>query len=157
MQPHRWQPTRLHCPEILQARTLEWIAISFSNAGKWKVKVKLLSGVWPSATPWTAAFQAPPSMRFFRQEYWSGLPLSSLLAALLHGKYMGGKWKQRQIFFSWAPKSLWTMTAAVKLKDTCSLEEKLWQHIKKQRHHFIRGPYSQRYGFSSSHIQMWEL
>ena len=60
-------------PGILQARTLEWVAISFSNAGKWKVKVKSLSRVWPSATPWTAAFQAPPSMGFSRQEYWSGL------------------------------------------------------------------------------------
>ena len=49
-------------PGILQARTLEWAAIAFSNAWKWKVKVKLLSHVWPSATPWTAAFQAPPSM-----------------------------------------------------------------------------------------------
>ena len=51
-------------PEILQARTLEWVAISFSNAWKWKVKVKSLSRVWPSATPWTAAYQAPPSMGF---------------------------------------------------------------------------------------------
>ena len=45
---------------ILQAITLEWVAISFSNAWKWKVKVKSLSCVRPSATPWTAAFQAPP-------------------------------------------------------------------------------------------------
>ena len=58
-------------PGILQARTLEWVAISFSSAWKWKVKVKLLSCVWSSATPWTAAFQAPPSMGFSRQEYWS--------------------------------------------------------------------------------------
>ena len=64
-------------PGILQARILEWVAISFSNAWKWKVKVKSLSRVWPSATPWTAAFQAPPSMGFSRQEYWSGLPLPS--------------------------------------------------------------------------------
>ena len=64
-------------PGILQARTLEWVAISFSNAWKWKVKVKLLSRVRPSETPWTAAFQAPPSMRFSRQEYWSGVPLPS--------------------------------------------------------------------------------
>ena len=64
-------------PGILQARTLEWVAISFSNAGKWKVKVKSLSHVQPSATPWTAAFQAPPSMGFSRQEYWSGVPLPS--------------------------------------------------------------------------------
>ena len=64
-------------PGILQARTLEWVAISFSSAWKWKVKVKLLSHVRPSATPWTAAFQAPPSMGFSRQEYWSGVPLPS--------------------------------------------------------------------------------
>ena len=64
-------------PGILQAGILEWVAISFSNAWKWKVKVKLLSHVWPSATPWTAAYQAPPSMGFSRQEYWSGAPLPS--------------------------------------------------------------------------------
>ena len=64
-------------PGILQARTLEWLAISFSNAWEWKVKVKLFSHVRPSATPWTAAFQAPPSMGFSRQEYWSGVPLPS--------------------------------------------------------------------------------
>ena len=64
-------------PGILQARTLEWIAISFSNAWKWKVKVKSLSCVWLFATPWTAAYQAPPPMGFSRQEYWSGMPLPS--------------------------------------------------------------------------------
>ena len=64
-------------PGSLQSRTLEWVAISFSNAWKWKVKVKSLSHVWPSATPWTAAHQAPPSMGFSRQEYWSGVPLPS--------------------------------------------------------------------------------
>ena len=64
-------------PEILQARTLEWVAISFSNAWKWKVKVKSLSRVWLLATPWTAAYQAPPSMGFSRQDYWSGVPLPS--------------------------------------------------------------------------------
>ena len=64
-------------PGILQARTLEWVAISFSNAWKWKVKVKSLSPVRLFATPWTAAFQAPPSMGFSRQEYWSGVPLPS--------------------------------------------------------------------------------
>ena len=62
-------------PGILQARTLEWVAISFSNAGKRKVKVKSLSHVRLLATLWTAAFQAPPSMGFSRQEYWSGVPL----------------------------------------------------------------------------------
>ena len=66
-------------PGILQARTLEWVAISFSNVWKWEVKVKSLSRVRLLATPWTAAYQAPPSMGFSRQEYWSGLPLPSLL------------------------------------------------------------------------------
>ena len=65
-------------PGILQARTLEWVAISFSNAWKWKGKVKSLSCVRLLATPWTAAHQAPPSMGFPRQEYWSGVPLPSL-------------------------------------------------------------------------------
>ena len=70
-------PPGFPIPGIFQARTLEWVAISFSNAEKWKVKVKSLSRVWPSATPWTAAHQAPPSMGFSRQEYWSGVPLPS--------------------------------------------------------------------------------
>ena len=64
-------------PGILQARTLEWVAISLSNAWKWKVKVKSLSRVQILATPWTAAYQPPPSVGFSRQEYWSGVPLPS--------------------------------------------------------------------------------
>ena len=60
---------------ILQARTLEWLAISFSNAGKGKGKVKSLSRVRLLSTPWTAAHQAPPSMGFSRLEFWSGMPL----------------------------------------------------------------------------------
>ena len=82
MRPTLWDP--IDCsppgfsiPGILQARTLEWVAISFSKACKWKVKVKSLSCVLPSATPWTAAYQASPFMGFSRQEYWSGLPLPS--------------------------------------------------------------------------------
>ena len=58
MRPHRWQPTRLPSPWDSPARTLEWVAISFSNAGKWKVKVKPLSHVRLLATPWTTAYQA---------------------------------------------------------------------------------------------------
>ena len=73
-------------PGILQARTLEWVAISFSNARKWKVKVKSLSRVRLLATPWTAAYQAPPSMGFSRQKYWSGVPLPSPLFALRPNK-----------------------------------------------------------------------
>ena len=66
-------------PGILQARTLEWVAMSFSRAWKWKVKVKSLSRVRLFATPWTVAHQAPPSMGFPMQEYWSGLLLPSPL------------------------------------------------------------------------------
>ena len=62
---------------ILQARTLKWVAISFSNAWKWKVKVKSLSRVWLLATPQTAAYRAPLSMGFSRQQWWSGVPLPS--------------------------------------------------------------------------------
>ena len=64
-------------PGILQARTLEWVVISFSIVWKWKVKVKSLSRVRLVSTPWTAAYQAPLSMGFSRQEYWSCLPLPS--------------------------------------------------------------------------------
>ena len=64
-------------PGILQARTLEWVAMSFSNAWKWKVTVKSLNHVRLFSIPWTAAYQAPRSMGFSRQEYWSGVPLPS--------------------------------------------------------------------------------
>ena len=70
-------PTVSSVPGILQARILEWVAISFSNTWKWKVKVKSLSRVWLLATRWTAAYQAPPSMGFSRQKYWSGVPSPS--------------------------------------------------------------------------------
>ena len=70
---------------------------------------------------------------------------------------MGKQWKQWQILFSWSPKSLHTVTAAMKLKDACSLEEPR-QHIKKQRRYFAnKGPSSQSYGFSSGHVWTWEL
>ena len=75
--PRDSSPPGSPVPGILQARTLEWVAISFSNTWKWKGKVKLLSRVWLFATPWTVAHQAPPSMGFSRQEYWSGVPLPS--------------------------------------------------------------------------------
>ena len=75
-------------PGILQARTLEWVAISFSNAWKWKGKVKSLSRVWLLATPWTAAYQAPLSMGFSRQEYWSGVPLPSPIDIILIYNYL---------------------------------------------------------------------
>ena len=78
---HVWlcatSPLGSSVPGILQARTLEWVAISFSSAWKWKVKVKPLGHARLLATPWTAAYQAPPPKGFSRQEYWSGVPLPS--------------------------------------------------------------------------------
>ena len=79
-------------PGVLQARTLECFAISFSNAWKWKVKVKSLSHVLLFVTPWTAAYQAPPSMGFSRQEYWSGVPLPSPICRWPHP--YGSKWRR---------------------------------------------------------------
>ena len=76
---------------ILQASSLEWVAISFSNAWKWKVKVKSLSRVWLFTTPWTAAYQAPPSMEFSGQEYWSRVPLPSPSNAL--GEWIIQQWQ----------------------------------------------------------------
>ena len=76
--PIDWSPPGSAVHGILQARTLEWDAISFSNAWKWKVKVESLGRVRLLATPWTEAYQAPPSMGFSRQEYWCGVPLFSL-------------------------------------------------------------------------------
>ena len=75
--PTDGRPPGSPIPGILQARTLEWVAISFSNAWKWKEKVKSLSRVQHITTPWTAAHQALPSIRLSRQEYWSGVPLPS--------------------------------------------------------------------------------
>ena len=87
-------------PGILQARTLECIAISFSNAWKWKVKVNLLSCVRLLVTPWTAAYQAPPSMGFSRWEYWSGVSLPSPNYRRLGCKSRNSRntWSNRQIW-----------------------------------------------------------
>ena len=93
-------------PGILQARTLEWVAIFFSNASKWKVKVKLLSRVRLFATPWTAAYQVPPSMGFSRQDYWSGLPLpspNSWFLCLIYSIYFAKKKKKMFIILVWLP------------------------------------------------------
>ena len=120
-------------PGILQTRTLEWVAISFSNAWKRKVKVKLLSRVQLLATPWTAAYhQAPPSMGFSRQEYWSGVPLPSLA----DGDY------------------------SYEIKQCLLLGRKamITKCVKNQRQHFAnKGPSSQSYGFSRSYVWLYEL
>ena len=77
VRPHRQQPTRLPCPWDSPGKNTGVGCHFLLQCMKWKVKVKLLSRVWPSATPWTTVFQAPLSMGFSRQEYWSGLPLPS--------------------------------------------------------------------------------
>ena len=95
-------PSGSPVPGILQARTLEWVAISFSNAWKWKVKVKSLSRVWLFVTPWTAAHQAPSSMGFSRQEYWSGVPLPSPVEGpgkLIYSLSRGHGWRKDKMSY----------------------------------------------------------
>ena len=87
--PRDGSPPGFPIPRILQARTLEWVAISFSNAWKLKVKVKSLSRVRLFTTPWIAAYQAPPSMGFSRQKYWSGVPLRDGM-----GREVGGRFER---------------------------------------------------------------
>ena len=87
--PMEGSPPGSAVPGVLQARTLEWVAISFSYAWKWKVKVKPLSHVQLLGTPWTAAYQAPLSMGFSSQEYWSGLPLPSPQLVTWGGQRIG--------------------------------------------------------------------
>ena len=93
-------PPGFPVPGILQARILEWVAIFFSNAWKWKVKVKSLSRVQLLATPWTAAYQAPPSMGFSRQEYWSGVRLLSLKVYSRYWEFPGGPVIRTPSFYS---------------------------------------------------------
>ena len=122
-------------PGILQARTLEWVAISFSNAWKWKVKGKSLSHVWLFVTPWTAAYQAPLSMGFSRQEYWSAVPLPSpsffIVSLLLIFCF------SNQIFFHCEALSDFPCGSGISYvhvplpwESPCSLTEQL-QHLKK--------------------------
>ena len=78
-------PSGSPVPGIFQARTLEWVAISFTSAWKWKIKVKSLSRVQLLATPWTAAYQAPLSMGFCRQELeWGAIAFSEEISSLSH-------------------------------------------------------------------------
>ena len=117
--PRDSSPPGSPVPGILKARTLEWVAISFSNAWKWKVKVKSLSCVQLFATPWTAVCQAPPSMGFSRQGYWSGVPLPSphvtidLIKKVLSVGKLSGSW--------------WKITSSNFLLNTWILF--YWQHI----------------------------
>ena len=105
-------------PGILQARTLECVAISFSDAWKWKVKLKSLSRVQLLATPWTAAYQAPPSMGFSRQKYWSGVPLPSLWITTNCGKF----WKRWEYQTTW-PASWETYMQVRKQQSELDMEQ----------------------------------
>ena len=98
-------PPGFPVPGILQARTLEWVAISFSNAWKWKVKGKLLSRVWLFATPWTEGYQAPPSMGFSRQKYWSGVPLPSPWNIIDANKSLLNEWRGSGLWSQFIPLS----------------------------------------------------
>ena len=111
VRPHRWQPTRLPRPWDSPGKNTGVGCISFSNAWKWKVKS--LSCAQLFTTPWIAAHQAPLSMGFSRQEYWSGLPL---------------------------PSPMTNLDSILKTRDFAN-----------------KGPSNQSYGFSSSHVWMWEL
>ena len=104
-------------PGSLQARTLEWVAISFSNAWKWKVKVKSFSHARLLATPWTAAHQAPPSMGFSRQEYWSGLPLPS--SALGTSVFTGSYHSTGNLPVTQQQAIVWKGTYQVSIQNSC--------------------------------------
>ena len=116
-------------PGILPARTLQWVAISFSNAWKWKVKVKSLSRVQHFKTPWTVAYQAPLSMGFSRQAYWSGLPFLSPQVL-----YKTPQKRMKQFVIQY-------VSHATEVKRVPSPESKLlfpfYQYFTKPKHAFI--------------------
>ena len=107
--PRDSSPPGSPVPGILQARTLEWVAISFSNAWKWKVKVKSLSRVWLLVTPWIAAYQAPLSMGFSRQKYWSEVLLPSPFPGGISGQKLACQSRRCKSrgFDPWVGKILW--------------------------------------------------
>ena len=104
-------------PGILQARTLKWVAISFSSVWKWKVKVKSLSCVRLFAIPWTAAYQAPSSMGFSRQEYWSGVPLPSL-------PFLKPAWTSGRSRFTYCWSLAWRILSIISL--ACEMSAIVW-------------------------------
>ena len=113
--PIEGSPPGSPIPGILQPRTLEWVAISFSNAWKWKVKVKSLSCVQLLGTPWTAARQAPPSMGFARQEYWVGYIAFS--GAAVHGVTKSQTWQSDWTELNWMVTTDLTWLFTLKLSE----------------------------------------
>ena len=118
-------------PGILQARTLEWVAISFSNEWKWKVKVKSLSHVWLFAAPWTAAYQAPPSMGFSRQELLA-LGNEKLLIGFLicdgGGSESMGHWSLLLAFPPWSGPGLWLVSPSLQPYEIKSKVLRISEH-----------------------------
>ena len=107
-------------PGVLQAITLEWVAISFSNAWKLKVKVKSFSRVQLFTTPWTAAYQASLSMGFSRQEYWSGVPLPSLREC--------SNFIQLHVLSSF-PSTIYWKDCLFSIVHSCLLCQRLWVYF----------------------------
>ena len=105
MRPQRRQPTRLRSPWDSPGKNTGVGCHFLLQCMKVKVKVKSLSRVWLFVTPWTAAYQAPPSMGFSRQEYWSGVPLPSLSVISTQVKSSSG-WRERLLVLT--PKCLHT-------------------------------------------------
>ena len=132
-------------PGILQARILEWVAISFSSAWKWKVKS--LRHVWLFATPWTVAHQVPLSMGFSRQEYWSEFLLPSLSSLITSWQIDRETMEIVRGFNFWGSKITADDDCSPEIKTLASLKKNYdqpRQHIKKQRHYFaIKGPSSE--------------
>ena len=118
--PRDGSPPGSSIPGILQARTLECVAISFANAWKWKVEVKSPSRVGLLKTPWTAAYQAPLYMGFSRQEYWSGLPLPSPRKRIGQSKHPLPKTQEKTLHMDitrWStPKSDWLYSLQPKME-----------------------------------------
>ena len=138
-------PSGSSVPGILQARTLEWVGISFSNAWKWKVKVKSLSHIWVLATPWTAAHQAPPSMGFSRQEYWSWVPLPS---PTLHEKLPANPVLTiLQLSSIWSKLEMWKSSVRQCLMS--------WPQIKKSLSVVFSWSVQQQRTISSSECDVW--
>ena len=133
--PHRRQPTRLRHPWDSPDKNTGVVAISFSNAWKWKVKVKSPSRVQLSATPWIVAYQAPPSMGFSRQEYWSGVPLPSPQQQSI--QYLINVQKtilltpqeNFEIFFTWIQIPAPTLISYVSLSKLCNLSQPLFPSL----------------------------
>ena len=107
---------------------MECVAISFSNAWKWKVKVKSLSRVRLLVTPWTEAYQAPPSMGFSRQEYWSGVPLPTLTIANLNLRSDVTKQKLPRDAHSWSSSNHWEPSMLLQAALTWTMWEVLTGH-----------------------------